>query len=244
MLTELGWTKSDAGVVASANFLGYLIGAMLASLPFAATRPRLWLLLALLVSAASTTAMALPSDIIFFVAIRFVGGAASAFVIVCASTLVIERLSVSGRSSLSGIHFAGVGVGVLISALAVSAMLASGADWKTLWVGSGLLAALAAGVAAWLISETGNIGAASKTTDLQASPPGIGAMILAYGLFGFGYVITATFLIAIVRLSHQVHVLEPWIWILFGLASIPSVSVWSWLGLRIGIFNAFALACT
>jgi MFS family permease len=68
-------------------------------------------------------------------------------------------------------------------------------------------------------------------------------MILAYGLFGFGYVITATFLIAIVRLTQNVHALEPWVWIIFGLAAIPSVSVWTWLGHRIGIFNAFALAC-
>lgn len=241
MLTELGWTKSDAGLVASANFLGYLVGAMLASLPFAAARPRSWLLWALLVCAASTAAMAVPSDIILFVALRFIGGVASAFVIVCASTLVLARLS--GRPSLSGIHFAGVGVGVLISALAVSAMLAHGADWKTLWVGSGLLAALAAGIAARLIPETGNTGATSTLVDLQASSPGIGAMITAYGLFGFGYVITATFLIAIVRLTDEVHVVEPWIWILFGLAAIPSVSIWGWLGERIGIFNAFALAC-
>jgi MFS family permease len=79
---------------------------------------------------------------------------------------------------------------------------------------------------------------------MRASSRGIGAIIAAYGLFGFGYVITATFLIAIVRFSVEVRVLEPWIWTLFGLAAIPSVSVWSWLAQRIGIFHAFALACT
>jgi MFS family permease len=76
-----------------------------------------------------------------------------------------------------------------------------------------------------------------------ALPSGIGAIILAYGLFGFGYIITATFLVAIVRLTDQVRVLEPWVWTLFGLAAIPSVTVWSWLGKRIGILNAFAAAC-
>jgi predicted MFS family arabinose efflux permease len=242
MLTALGWSKSDAGVVASANFVGYLIGAMLASLPFAAARPRWWLLAALLVSSVTTAAMALSSNIIFFVALRFIGGAASAFVIVCASTLVLEQLAISGRPSLSGIHFAGVGFGIMVSALAVSTMLLWGASWKYLWICSGVLAAFASIVAALLIPQRRET-TAKPATGAQTSPPGIGAMILAYGLFGFGYVITATFLIAIVRLTENVHVLEPWVWIIFGLAAIPSVSVWGWLGRRIGIFNAFAVAC-
>lgn len=243
MLTALGWSKSDAGVIASANFLGYLAGAMLASLPFAAVRPRWWLLSALLVSSVTTAAMALSSNIAVFVALRFIGGAASAFVIVCASTLVLEQLAHSGRHSLSGIHFAGVGLGIMVSALAVSTMLIWGAGWKPLWIGSGALAALATVAAAALIPHSREFATRPQAEKAQTSPPGIGAMILAYGLFGFGYVITATFLIAIVRLAANVHVLEPWVWVIFGLAAIPSVPVWGWLGQRIGIFNAFAAAC-
>ena len=68
-------------------------------------------------------------------------------------------------------------------------------------------------------------------------------MAVAYGLFGFGYVITTTFLVAIVRLTAEIRVLEPWIWILFGLAAIPSVTIWARLGERIGPMNAFAVAC-
>ncbi|MGO8909553.1 MAG: YbfB/YjiJ family MFS transporter [Bradyrhizobium sp.] len=243
MLTGLGWSKSDAGLVASANFLGYFIGALLAGRPFAVARPRPWLLTALAISAVSTAAMALPSDIASFVGLRLVGGAASAFVIVCASTLVLERLSVSGRGSLSAIHFAGVGFGIMISAIAVSAMLASGAGWRSLWIGSGLLAMLAAVGAAFLIPAAENVAASPKPAGSPASSSGMGAMIVAYGLFGFGYVITATFLVAIVRLNAEIRALEPWVWTLFGLAAIPSVTVWGWLGRQIGIMNAYAAAC-
>lgn len=244
MLGALGWSKSDAGLIASANFLGYLAGALMAGRPFVAARPRAWLLAALALSAVSTAAMAAPSDIASFAALRFVGGIASAFVIVCASTLVLERLAVSGRRSLSAVHFAGVGVGIVISAIAVSAMLASGAGWRSLWIGSGSIAMLAAISAAALIPPTGKIAAASSKAKLpSAGRSRLGAMVVAYGLFGFGYVITATFLVTIVRLTDEVRVLEPWIWVLFGVAAIPSVAFWTWLSERIGIMNAFAAAC-
>ena len=36
MLESLGWSKSQAGLVASSNFLGYLIGALSAARPIAA----------------------------------------------------------------------------------------------------------------------------------------------------------------------------------------------------------------
>jgi predicted MFS family arabinose efflux permease len=243
MLDALGWSKSDAGLVASANLLGYFIGALLAGRPSVAARPRFWLLAALAISAASTAAMAAPSDIVSFATLRFVGGIASAFVIVCASTLVLERLSLSGRGSLSALHFAGVGAGIFISAAVVSAMLRSGAGWRSLWIGSGSIAMLAAISAAWLIPPADKITATAKPSASSAGPSKIGAMVVAYGLFGFGYVITATFLVAIVRLTDEIRALEPWVWMLFGLAAIPSVMFWTRLGGRIGIMNAYAVAC-
>jgi predicted MFS family arabinose efflux permease len=244
MMSGLGWSKSDAGLVASANLLGYLVGALLAGRPFTVERPRLWLLAALAISAVSTAAMGLVSDLALFVGLRFIGGVASAFVIVCAATLVLERLALAGRGSLSAIKFAGVGCGIVISAITVSSLLAWGASWRSLWIGTGSLAMLAAIAGALLIPAADNAGTQIKPEVADAAPPrGIGTMILAYGLFGFGYIITATFLVTIVRFTDQVRVLEPWIWTLFGLAAIPSVTFWNWLGKHIGVLNAFAAAC-
>jgi predicted MFS family arabinose efflux permease len=243
MLDALGWSKAEAGLVASANYLGYFIGALAASRPFVSAQPRQWLLTALAVSAMSTAGMALPSEITWFIGLRFVGGMASAFVIVCASTLVLERLSLSGRGSLSAVHFAGVGIGIMISAVAVSAILAAGADWRGLWIGSGSIAMLAVIVVAPLIPAHDGVKAAPKPGYKGGASVRLVSMIVAYGLFGFGYVITATFLVAIVRLTNEIRVLEPWIWMLFGLASVPSITVWCRLGERIGLMNAFAVAC-
>jgi predicted MFS family arabinose efflux permease len=243
MLGALSWSKSDAGLVASANFLGYFLGALLAGHSLVAARPRSWLLTALAISAVSTAAMAAPSDIASFAILRFIGGIASAFVIVCASTLVLERLAVSGRGPLSAVHFAGVGFGILISAIAVSVTLASGAGWRGLWIVAGAISGLAAVMAAWLIPVAKNVSAPPRPKAADTHPSRLGAMVVAYGLFGFGYVITATFLVTIVRGAYDVRVLEPWVWVLFGLAAIPSVAVWTRLGQRIGIMNAYGIAC-
>jgi MFS family permease len=123
-------------------------------------------------------------------------------------------------------------------------MLAWGAGWRSLWIGTGALAIVAAGAATLLIPALDDAATLTKPEAPDAPPPpGMRAMVVAYGLFGFGYIITATFLVAIVRLTNEVRVLEPWVWTMFGVAAIPSVTIWNWLGQRIGILNAFAAAC-
>jgi hypothetical protein len=69
------------------------------------------------------------------------------------------------------------------------------------------------------------------------------ALILSYGLFGFGYVITATFLVQLVRSNAAIAPIEPVIWLTVGLAAIPSVALWSAVGRRIGTGYGYALAC-
>jgi hypothetical protein len=66
---------------------------------------------------------------------------------------------------------------------------------------------------------------------------------VSYTLFGFGYVITATFIVVIVRESAVLRPLEPIVWTIVGLAGIPSVWAWTLLAGRIGLFGAYAVAC-
>lgn len=73
--------------------------------------------------------------------------------------------------------------------------------------------------------------------------PRIWPLVIAYGLFGFRYVITATFIVAIVRGSPEIWSIEPFVWLVIGLVAIPSVAAWSLLARRYGVTNAFELAC-
>ena len=109
MAEGLHLTKGEAGLIASANFAGYLAGALAAASPRMPGGPRAWLLAALATSAATTGAMAWPDGMVAFLALRFIGGVASAYVLVLASALILERLNAVGQGHLSAVHFSGVG---------------------------------------------------------------------------------------------------------------------------------------
>ena len=246
MVDGLRLSKSDAGLIASANFVGYLLGALLASSACVPGQRRTWLLGALVLCGASTGAMGLVSSMPAFLILRFAAGAASALILVYASSLVLDRLAQASRNGLSGLHFAGVGVGIALSAVLISGLVAAGADWRVLWLASGgmSLAAVAA-VALLLPRGRPQQSAATRPPRVNGSATGQGfpALTLAYGLFGFGYVVTATFLVAIVRDSLELRSIEPLVWIIVGIAASPSVALWTPLGARFGIAHAFALAC-
>ncbi|WP_163369146.1 YbfB/YjiJ family MFS transporter, partial [Klebsiella aerogenes] len=89
------------------------------------------------------------------IALRLIAGAASAFVLIFSSSLVLDRLAEAGRASLSAVHFAGVGVGIALSAVLVAALLGAHAAWTMLWFASAALSA-AAGVAVALLVPPDN----------------------------------------------------------------------------------------
>jgi predicted MFS family arabinose efflux permease len=242
MVEALGFTKSTAGLMASANFLGYLIGALLVASPILGGSRRVWLLGALAMSAITTGAMGLTHSVALFVVLRFVGGAASAFVLVLASTLVLERLAKAEHAGLSALCFAGVGIGIAVSAMLVAAMLWAGQSWQSLWLASGALS-LAAAIVVGILLRTHSTPARRNEQEKQPASRNLLRLIAAYGLFGFGYVITATFLVAIVRTTPTVRSLEPVIWFVFGLAAAPSVAFWTRIATSLGASRAFALAC-
>lgn len=239
MLREAPLTAREAGLIAAANFAGYLIGALAAATGWARAGRPLVLVVALAASALTTGAMAAVDGAAAFAAIRFVSGLASAFAFVGATAIALEALARRGRLDLQALHYAGVGCGVAASALLVTATQAAGGGWRAQWLVCAAASALAAVFVA--LAAPRDPPPPPRAEAAAARKPGFWPICVAYGLFGFGYVVTATFLVTIVREAGGQG--EALVWLVVGVAAAPSILVWNWVAGRIGVGAAFALAC-
>lgn len=243
MMEELGLSASDAGWIASTNYLGYLVGAFAAAGAWGAGRERALMLGGLVASTMLAALMGLTDSLAAFLIIRFLAGLASAFVMVFLATIVFSHMAASGQSHLQSVHFAGVGVGIVVSSLMIGALTLQHAQWQMGWFGAAMLSALGCIVAAIVIRDgPAQQGGGGVEPHLPRDPMLL-RIILAYGLFGFGYIVTATFLVAIVRQGDGGRIFEAVVWLITGLAVIPSIYLWGKLARRKGAVVAFIVGC-
>lgn len=235
MMEGAGLTPSQMGSIASANFLGYLVGAILATAPAGRAAAPATIVAMLALSAATGAGMGLASDAPSFAALRFVSGLASAFVFVGASAAVVQALMRRGRPGLASLLYAGVGGGIAASAAIVAAVVSQGGDWRAQWLATAAASAAACAIVACTLPRDPP---AERATATRGDGGAVWPIVVAYGLWGFGYVVTGTFLVALVRDSGAGS--ETLSWAMVGLAAVPSVPLWGLLGDRIGVSAALA----
>lgn len=243
MMDGLGLSPSDAGLIASANYAGYLLGAILAAGSWGEGRERFVVLASLAANAVLAAAMGLVHTLTLFLIVRFLAGIASAFVMVFISSIVFSRLMAKGRGDLQAWHFGGVGAGIAISSVMIALLVIADAGWQAGWLWSGALSL--AGLILVLVMVDPASALTQRPPAEPALPrnPALARIILAYGLFGFGYIVTATFLVAIVRQGEAGRLFESVVWLTTGLAGIPSVWLWGIALRRWGLATVFAAGC-
>jgi MFS family permease len=218
---------ADGGALARANYLGYLVGAVLCMAlnpsPGRAAR------IGLAAVAALTAGMGLTKSVPAWLALRFLAGVASAFVLVGVSSWVLPLLAARGRAAWAGWVYSGVGIGIFGCGLVGLATGLLGVSPDAAWL---LLAACSAAVAIVCWSTLGrepSVAAAPRGAPRPALPARTSRLVLAYGAFGFGYIVPATFLPAAARQVAPDPAVFAWTWPVFGLAAAAStmaVSRW------------------
>ena len=236
MMEGLGLSASDAGLIASSNYVGYLIGAILAGGAWGQGRERSMAYLGTGGTAVLTAAMGLTDAIPIFLLIRFLAGVASAFMMIFISTIIFNQLARTEQSGLQSLHFGGVGIGITVSAVLTAAVFLLGLDWQMNW--------FAAAAVVWLMGRDRyeSPSQARREPPLRWTTP-LARITLAYAIFGAGYIVTATFLVAIVRQDEGGALVESGVWMAAGLAGAPSVWLWSRIARRVGLATAFGIGC-
>lgn len=249
MVEGLGLDQAEAGLLASSNFVGYLLGAIVLSLPSLPGSRRFWMLSGLVLSVATTALSGMGSTMPTLLAIRFGSGLAGGLAFVPTVAVVFDLLARSGQGRLSGLLFAGPALGIMVSSLLVAWLDWAGFGWRSSWYACAALCAVLLVVVVRLIPP------ASISAAPPAGPeprPSIGSRagsgplvrtVLSYGLFGFGYVITATFIVAMTRSEPRLAPFEHAIWPIVGLAALPSVTIWNAFAGRFNASRAYGAAC-
>jgi len=243
MMQQLGLSAADAGLIASSNYLGYLVGALLAAGGWAEGHERVLMLGGLASSTVLAGAMGLIDSLALFLSVRFLAGLASAFVMVFLASIVFSHLATARRSDLQALHFGGVGLGIALSSAVMLLFNSAGADWRGGWFGAAALSALGLVVVAWLVDHGPYVVGHPRREPKLPDSKALRKVILAYGLFGLGYVVTATFLVAIIRAGDGTRQFEALVWLATGLAGFPSVFLWNRVANRVGLPAAYVLAC-
>jgi MFS family permease len=234
LMVRDGLLNNENGtLLAASNYLGYLLGAMLAGR--IKIKSSHLLVFGLVGTAAATVAVGWTSSVFVWALLRLVAGIMSAWTLIAASAWGLAWLAALRRQHLAGTIFAGVGLG--IAAVGVFCAVAARFDITAvkMWVDLGLLAGILVLfpwiVSAQLPSVVSDAGAATQPSTSSNSPSNTIGLVICYSLFGFGYILPATYLPAQARQLVNDPNVFGWAWPIFGLAAALS-TVFVSLGLK------------
>ncbi|MGH9307673.1 MAG: YbfB/YjiJ family MFS transporter, partial [Acidimicrobiales bacterium] len=254
MRADLGWTFAQAGAMNTANAVGYLLGAVVAGPLAARLGSRRPYIVGLAVTSLAILASGASGNFAILLVLRLITGASGALVFIAGAGLVArlvaevdwgprrqwrsgsrnspESLETSGRSGKSvvllGVYFGGGGPGIVLSALIVPPVvgLGAGVSWRWGWVVLGLVS---------LAALFGAVPAARHAPDPQVAvrPRVLGwpvrrlaPTLVAYGLFGAGYIAYVTFIVAFIKTQGFGPGSISAFWALLGLAAMVAVFAW------------------
>ena len=242
---QTGLNDANAGVLAAINYAGYMSGAIaVAWIDSVRLRHRLYSL-GLWMAILTTASMAVSPSFEIWALSRFVGGLCGAAGMLLGSGLVLGWLMRNGQRPELGLHFVGIGLGIVVSAIGAWGLSLIWPDWDAQWFAFaciGLFFLWPAWV--WRPPVPDELSTNSNTSNTPHIIPTrwLWTMLVSYFAAGWGFVISATFTVAIVEreplLAGQGHLA----WAMVGLAAMPAVFIWDRIARLVGDKQALLIA--
>lgn len=225
MLQDAGLSIASGGWLASANYLGYLLGAL--SAMALRIRPERAIRGGMVTIGIATIAMGFSLPFAAWLLLRLLAGFASAWVLISVSAWCLETLTAYRRPFLNSLVFAGVGSGIVAAGLLCMALTQNHAGSADAWMALGLLSLIATALV-WRFFRP-HAAAADGARETGHSTFRWNAeavrLVCCYGVFGFGYIIPATFLPVMAKTALHGSAAFGWTWPLFGLAAVGSTLI-------------------
>ena len=244
MQQQAGLGVADAGWLAAINYAGYLSGAFVASLiSDMVLKDRLYRI-GLVLAIASTVMMGLSTNFTIWALSRFIAGLSSAAGMLLGTGLILNWLIRHNHRGELGIHFSGIGLGIAgaSAAVALTSKLLNWSHQGFLFAALGCLLLIPA--LRWLPAPDRSV--LTKTGQkMEDNPPSalfLRLFMAAYFCMGIGYVVSATFIVAIVDHMPELAGQGALVFLVIGLAAAPTCIAWDFIARRTGELNALILA--
>jgi len=244
MQQQAGLGIAQAGWLASINYAGYMTGALIASLiSDLVLKDRLYRI-GMLLAVASTVVMGLTTDMTIWAISRYVAGLSSAAGMLLGTGLILNWLIRHNHKSELGIHFAGIGLGIAGCAAAV-VLFTPWLDWRQQWFAFTALGCLLLVPALRWLPAPDRSGLTASGQTMEEDPPSalyLRIFMASYFCAGIGYVVSATFIVAIVNKLPGLAGQGNLVFMAIGIGAAPACIVWDLIARRTGDLNALILA--
>lgn len=244
MQQQAGLGLAEAGWLAAVNYFGYLSGALIAaSISDLHLKDRLYRI-GMVVAIASTLMMGLTTDLWVWLLSRYLAGLSSAAAMLLGTGLILNWLMRHNHRPELGIHFSGIGLSIAGCSIAVWLMTPS-LDWRQQWFAFCVLACLLIVPALrWLPApdSSGVTASGKKLVDQPPSQAYLRLFMAAYFCAGVGFVVTATFIVAIINQLPGMAGHGTKIFLAIGIGAAPACISWDFIARRTGELNALILA--
>jgi predicted MFS family arabinose efflux permease len=244
MQQQAGLGVAQAGWLAAVNYAGYLSGAIIASqISSLVLKDKLYRI-GMVLAIVSTLVMGLTTDVVLWAISRYVAGLTSSAGMLLGTGLILNWLIRHNHRSELGIHFAGIGLGIAGCSAAVM-LMSPALDWREQWWAfTAIGCVLLYPALAWLPppDQTGLTASGQKMVDKPPSALYLRIFMAAYFCAGFGYVVSATFIVAIVNKLPGLAGQGNLAFLAIGLGAAPACINWDFIARRTGDLNALILA--